>query len=88
VLDRGTATNLAGENACTLNRSPKGRRDIGGSRWPFRLGDSSWQPCLSAYAEDAFCRGIPEISTNTDLTLGHITSKAMRVQFVDDGLKP
>jgi hypothetical protein len=38
-----------------------------------------------AHAEDAFCAGVPKISTDPNLTLGHISSKATRVHFVKDG---
>jgi hypothetical protein len=37
-----------------------------------------------ARGEDALCRGIPELSTDPILTLGHITSGTANVHFVKD----
>jgi hypothetical protein len=38
-----------------------------------------------ARAEDVLCAGVPKISTDPNLTLGHISSKATRVHFAKDG---
>jgi hypothetical protein len=37
-----------------------------------------------ACAEDALCRGVPELSANPALALGHVTSGAGRVHFIKD----
>jgi hypothetical protein len=37
-----------------------------------------------ARGEDALCRGVPELSVNPTLALGHVRSGADRVQFVKD----
>jgi hypothetical protein len=42
-----------------------------------------------ARAEDALCRGVPELSVNPALALGHVTSGAARIHFIKDaGAQP